>query len=93
MDLCQDVGLNLSGFRDQFFRLHPHELEHAHHPVGEGFGDIAAFPEVDVPAQFLGDGDLVGLHEFDQGAVWILHVGEMAGGLAHIEGLALRVHV
>ena len=73
--------------------LHLHEAEQFEHPVGEGFGDIAPFPEIDVPPQSLGDGDLVGFHEFDQGAVGILLLGKMAGRLAHVEGLSLRMHI
>ena len=80
----------------QFMRLGLHVAQHLHHPVGQGLGHIPAFPEVQVPAKALGDGDLVGLHELDEGAVGILHVGKMAGGLAHIEGLAggmdVRIH-
>ena len=44
-----------------------------------------ALLEVEVDAPFLEDGHLEGLHELDEGAVGVLHVGEMPVSLAHLE--------
>ena len=73
-----------------------HKAQHLHHPVWKWFGYIPAVPEIQVPAETLGDGDLVGLHKLNQGTIGVFHIGKMAGGLAHIEGFSggvdVRIH-
>ena len=60
------------------------EAQGAGHVAGQLLVRVALL-QVEVDAPFLQDGNLECLHELYQGAVRVLHVGEMAVGLAHLE--------
>jgi len=70
---------------------HPTKPQRFQHPHRQRFFWLAAFEQVEVPADFFQDGDFVCFHKFDERAVGVFDVRKIARRLAHVERAA-RIH-
>lgn len=84
-----------TNFRDEFYGFecsvfHPAKPKHFDDKVRKVFRWVP-LAKVKVPAEFFQDRDFMGFHELDQCSIRIFDVGEVPGGFAHIETVALVI--